>query len=317
MSNLPPPHWDTPGEVPRLDAGALYHRLEWAIRQLEHWGVKIPPGCRARNALRLLEQLHSANVRGEVAKVRTDPATVLAQHRTALELFLIVYAATHSQYPDHPFTRKKLEVVVRGSDRIEGRDTEPRNKQFELSVAARFRLGGILVFDGEPDLRFQIGRERWGVAAKRVTSGNDDQIKERLKKAVEQIEGQRLPGIIAVNLEGRLETLSEGADEAQWLTEVDAIFDVIFKYSQHYMNSYDVRGVLVYSELTRPLGSATRNGFPAIDMFRPWRFTRLYAPWDDQRGGEAFWSQWQANLRQQLVHCLTDPPAEVTHEPVS
>lgn len=305
---MSPTNWDTPGEPPQLHAGAIHRRLAWAIEKLEGWGVIVPPGSRARNALRLLKQLHEANLRGEPAGIRTDPSTFAAQHHTATELFLIVYAATLCNHPDHPFTRERLETVVRGTDGTEGRDTDPRNKEFELSVAARLCLGGLKVYDGEPDLRFEKGTELWAVAVKRITSRKGKQMKERLQAAVEQIERWSLPGIIALKLEGRLEGVTADADDPQWFEQVDAALDEVARYSEQYLQSYKVRGLLLYSDQTRPIAENTLNRRPVLDTSGAWRHTMFYFPWEDSRAGESFWALWRAQVQAHLDHCLADRP---------
>lgn len=287
----------------------MHTRLAWAIERLEEWGVKVPSGCRARNALHLLRQLHEANLRGEPASLRTDQATFAAQHHTAMELFLVVYAATLCDYPNHPFTRERFETVVCGSDGIEGRHTDPRNKEFELTVAARLCLGGIRVFDGDPDLQFDKGTERWGVAVKRITSKKGKQMKERLQYAVEQIERTPLPGIIAVKLEGRLEGVDADADDPRWFQQVDDALDEVARYSAHYLQSYQVRGLLLYSDQTRPTAENTLNQRPVLDTSGAWRHTMFYYQGEDTRPGESFWALWRARAQAHIIHCLTDSPA--------
>jgi hypothetical protein len=243
--------------------------------------------------------------------MRVAAETREAQLSFATELFLIVYSAARSRYDGHPFTREKLATVVRGSERAEGRDTGPRDKQFELFVAARFRLGGLDVYDGEPDLILRMGKHLRGVAVKRVSCDNYTQIRDRIKKAVDQINHTGLPGIIAIRLEGRLKNLSPGASEAQLAAEVDPIIDVIFQSSKYFVNNFAVRGVYVVSSLTRPVGEPTRNGYPTAETYTPTRFHRLYAPWDDEQALEAAWDRWQGRMNAHFVHCLSEwtPPA--------
>lgn len=307
---MPSTNWDSPGEPPRLHAGASLWRLEWAIGKLEERGVDVPPGCRARYALRLLRHLHEANLQAEPASIRADPTTFATQHRTATELFLIVYAATLCDYDDHPFTREKLETVVRGSDGAEGRHTDPRNKEFELTVAARLCLGGIRVFDGEPDLQFQFGAERWGVAVKRITSTKGKQIKERLRNAVDQIERTSLPGIIAIRLEGRLEGVTVDPNDPQWFEQADAALDEVARYSALYLRSYKVRGLLLNSVRTLATSLNALNQQPVLDTSGPWRYSLFYFPGEDMRPIASFWAQWRARVQAHLDHCLADPPPD-------
>jgi hypothetical protein len=289
-----------------MDAGAMHARLEWAIGKLEEWEVRVPPGCRPRNALRALDELQRANFPGGDMNRRIDPITYAAQLHTATELFVIVYAATLADYPDHPFTRERFEAIVRGADGAEGRHTDPRNKEFELSVAARLLLGGIKVFDGEPDLQIEMGAGRWGVAVKRVTSQKGKQMRTRLQDAVDQIERSLLPGIVALKLEGRLEGVTSDPDDPTWFEQADAALDEVARYSAEYLPSHQVRGLLLYSDQSRPTAENTLNRHPVLDTAGVWRHTMFYFPWEDPAPYRTFWAQWRARAQAHVAHSLTD-----------
>lgn len=316
-----PPHrtdWGKPFGTPPLDADALHKRLAWAITELERRGVRVPPGCRVRNAVRLLEQLREANLRPTRGQepLRIHLGTAMDQHHTASELFLIMCAAAQCTNDDHPFTNDKLAQIVRGPDSREGRDTSARDTQFELTTAVRLRLCGLDVMAGNPDFTFLLPTsEVVGVEAKRVTSDNVKQLKAALAGAVEQIERTRRRGVIAVNLERKLEGLT-GSTEAEEFTAVEGIYSQVFNLAENYADHPRVIGVITVSAVTRPLGVRAPNGLPQLDTFVPWTFTRLYRSRAEQESGSVWLRHWQETFGRNLVHCMASwsPPLNEVRE---
>lgn len=277
----------------------------------------MPAGCRMLNALRSLRQMDLAN-RPPALRPATgslpDVTTASAHLRAALEFFHIVYAATLCSNPNHPFTAERLEKIVRGPDVSEGRDRSSRNVEFELSLAARFRLGGIEVLDGEPDFRFRFGAEVLGVAAKRVTSQEVKQLKTAFKDAVHQIQQSGLRGVIAVNLEKRLDGLPESADDEETLRYVDEVYDAEPALANYYEGKRSVFGVITLATFERALARRAPNGLPQFEVSRPLRFRRYYENLLSRNSGEAFYNQWQANLAKHLRYCATAWTPPVTPE---
>jgi hypothetical protein len=260
------------------------------------------------NALESLRQMDLANrpttLRPDIVSL-PEVATASAHLTAALEFFYIVYAATLCTNSDHPFTAEKLARVVKGPDVSEGNDRSSRNIEFELYLATRFRLGGIEVLDGEPDFRFRFGSEILGVAAKRVTSPKVTQVKAALKDAVEQIQRAGLRGVIALNLERRLDGLPASAEDEEVLQYVDAVYDAEPGLSKYYEWKPRVFGIISVSSISRPLPEPAPNGLPQFHNARPFRFRRYYENLFARNSGEAFYNQWQANLAKHLRYCAT------------
>ncbi len=74
-----------------------------------------------------------------------------------------------------------------------------RNSQFHLYLAAVCQNAGLhpVTYD-EPDVSCTIDGREFSIAAKRIKSL--DQLKRHIKKAADQIQGARRPGIIAIEL---------------------------------------------------------------------------------------------------------------------
>jgi hypothetical protein len=126
------------------------------------------------------------------------------------EFYLIARTLPKDRDPD---TEGKLRVVLRGS-------AKAKDFQFELLLGALLAIADIKVRPAPPDLRFLFAGEEWGIAAKRITSG--EQLAKRTQRAVEQLEEERIRGIIAVNVDAFVRGLAvtEGAD-GRW-EEFDA-----------------------------------------------------------------------------------------------
>lgn len=80
------------------------------------------------------------------------------------------------------------------------RENSPgRDAQFELYLAAICQNAGLLPVDyEEPDVTCTVEGTKFGIAAKRLKRLS--QIKNRIRKAADQIKNANLPGIIALDL---------------------------------------------------------------------------------------------------------------------
>lgn len=76
--------------------------------------------------------------------------------------------------------------------------TPGRDKQFELYLAARFKMAQISTTREEPDLLCRIDDYEFTVAAKRIKSRN--QLFKRIKEAAKQIIKSKKPGLIAIDI---------------------------------------------------------------------------------------------------------------------
>jgi hypothetical protein len=115
-----------------------------------------------------------------------------------MELYCITSALTG---PDDELISVLRKAVV-GPHLTRSDQTAARNYQFECLVVALLRLAGIAdVISAEPDIRILVGESAIGIAAKRVTSLNPTQRKKQVRKALDQVHAQGIPGFIALNLD--------------------------------------------------------------------------------------------------------------------
>ena len=174
-----------------VGSGRLAGMLRTSIRVLES-RVPVPSTSRPRRALQWLKTIN--NQPELISNRDLETLRVLPSiHRTAWDTFLIAHAMRLTrERPYTPFTPEKLAQFLEGAN-VEGRrNTTPRNIQFELTTAAMLAIGGVEVYPNEPDVRFDYGRERVGIAAKRIMSPAPKQLRTHIKKAIEQIGGPHL-----------------------------------------------------------------------------------------------------------------------------
>lgn len=174
------------------------------VSRLEERGIELLPGNRAVRALEILAQSHDGRI-----PVRPDNpdglATIAAAIRDIWEFQLIARALPRDRDAD---LDGKLRVMLRTS----GRSEKPRDYQFELLVGAMFAMADIPVIPEPPDLRFLFQDREWGLAVKRVRSGQ--QLGPRTTRAREQLEEHGLRGLIAVNVDAFLEGVPASGDPA-------------------------------------------------------------------------------------------------------
>jgi hypothetical protein len=164
-----------------IGSGAIAERLRGSLDLLRKVGVEIHPQSRAQSALNFHDRLNADPTLMRIGDPEFE-ALLDAHHHTAIDLFVITYMAWEDRKRlGMPFTREKLQLIVKGDDLDRGRDSQQRNMQFELFVAAMLRLGGASVLDGEPDLRAEIAGVRVGIAAQRLRGTNDNTLEERVE----------------------------------------------------------------------------------------------------------------------------------------
>lgn len=291
--------WVESPDLVSIGSGALHPRLETALSYLERIGIRVPPTCRARNAARLLGRLN----RDEEAISRDDPAQlsrIQAGYRTAWETFLITFARWEARRDRwHPFTKEKLSALLGGPDVIEGRKTIARDTQFELYIAANLRLGGVEVRGGEPDVRFKLGYERFGIAAKRISSADLGQLRRHATKAAHQIETTGRRGFIAINLDSRFAATRVEQERSVLLGEFDAVFDSVNELLPELTELPHVAGVMVFGYATEWVFSDQH--LPRILIAAPFRWLGWSNDPAERLLFDEFMRRWRSGLEQHVA----------------
>ena len=286
-----------------LRSGQVEGRLKAVLDGLRYRGIRVPPSGRHERALQTIRRLNREGLRrGDEEDLRLAAAAT----RVAHQLIVVYLAAYETGSPQRRlFSPTKIECTLGGSllDEDEGRDGSARDMEFELLQAAKFRLGGVSVYAGEPDLRIRYGHERVGVAAKRIRSLRDDQVARHVKKAAEQIGGTGLRGWIAINLDARFRSISVSQSREDLLPEFDNIFDSV---SQSFRSQYENSDVLGFMLHGYTCGWKADEAVPQLKIATPVRWVR----WTDDPANELFFNDfadaWYGRL-EALLNRFYDP----------
>jgi len=163
----------------------------YVIAQFQALGLE-PPS-------RLVE-MHRVLSRGNVPFEDTDFFTALESLRDLHQLlFIFGQLRIHSENPRFRNVAKHLlnDSALPQYDK----DSPGRDKQFELYLAAICQNAGLVPVDyEEPDVTCFVDGTKFGIAAKRLKSGKISQLKKQVRKGADQLTGQGLPGIVALDL---------------------------------------------------------------------------------------------------------------------
>ncbi len=283
----------------RAGSALLVQRLHESLENFERlFGAVAPPQGRHHTALRLLDEWNQGP--GSLDDATDEDLRRLADaHRLAWETYVITVTAGEDRRNRRtPFTANRLRAMMGGSLHGEGRKTSPRNTQFELYVAATFRLPGATVFDGEPDLRLLYGTEEVGIAVKRIQSLNVDQVQKNARKAEKQIATQGLRGWIALNLDRRFQSVQPTQDEAERIQSFNAAFDSVRDALRRPAAKDHVLGFILFGYIFA--WSESSSGLPRLDWAPPVRWQALV---DDpgearlfQQFGDSLHARWECRV---------------------
>jgi hypothetical protein len=148
------------------------------VERVESLGVKVNPSSRLAQMLRVLQ-------RGFVPFDDPHFPIALESMRDLYQLGMIV-DQLDAQRDQHEFVENvKLMLKDAALPQDGGQNTDGRNYQFQLYLAAVCLNGGHSVRHEEPDITCTIGGTKFGIAAKRLTSLGG--LKDHVKKGADQI----------------------------------------------------------------------------------------------------------------------------------
>jgi hypothetical protein len=286
----------------------LAQRIRESLKVLETLGAELPNHGRFSQAADLLESWPSRR-----ASVSIDDHETLGAFgnaaRNAWDLYFIAVAAEQTAPRGRPsvFLREKLSLMLRGALDESGRDTEPQNTQFELLVAARLSLAGLSVYPGEPDLLFDFGTERTGIAAKRVRSLSFSRLSKHLKKAGEQIAGSGHRGWFAVNLDTRFERARGKVTPSDLDHEFGTIFDSVDKQLEDANRSESVLGFLLFGFSAEWIDAGAEG--PALHFANSIRWGRWTDDDEEEDFFRRFWLRFNEGSAARL-RVISDPSFE-------
>lgn len=174
---------------------SLYEAAKYVIHKLESLGIKLHSQSR-------LMKMHDVLVDKDGVPRRISPDD--SNFEVALEAIrdVLQFEFILDQIDVEADSRvfKKLRQACKDSalPQSDKYSTKGRNTQFELLICAICSNANLspILFD-EPDLTVHIGKQKFGIAAKRVKSRGN--IENNIRKAANQISMSELPGVIALD----------------------------------------------------------------------------------------------------------------------
>lgn len=284
-----------------MGSAHLARRLEEALDHLrDRFGVALPPNGRHQTALATLERLNSSEQPIDLGDA-SELTRISEAHRLAWETFLIVVAAIDDQRnPQTPFTPERFERMMGGDLMDKGRDSLPRNTQFELYVAAMLRLPGGTVTGGEPDLRMLYGQEEVGVAVKRIRSLNPDQVQKNARDAAKQIHAVGRRGWIALNLDTRFARMDYSQPETTRLNEFDETFDSVVSALRRASHKPHVLGFILFGYVVGWHPPDVEGDAPRLHVAAPLRWIGLSDDAGEVRLFDDFTRSWHQRTAKRL-----------------
>ena len=309
MSNSGPFTWRA-SDPERVGSVLLETRLRESLANLARvFKISVPQHGRHQDALEVLRRWNHSQAPINLSD-QEEMLRLAEAHRLAWETFLITVAADENRRNARtPFTRAKLRDMVGGGLVLEGRDGRARNTQFELYVAAMFRLPGCSVsgMDEGPDLLLRYGQEDVGVETKRIRSNNVDQVQKQARTAARQIEKKGLRGWIALNLDSRFEVVDYARDECEVLAGFSKAFDSVESALRRPALKSHVLGFILFGYVYSwhpPLNGTTE---PRLHWGAPFRWQSLTDEPEEatlfQEFHDAWWNRW---LNRRSTLCSRD-----------
>jgi hypothetical protein len=171
---------------------------DFSLRRFRECAIPVPAGSRLPVARAYIRSNRGRGIIQPTLQVALSEQ-ILEAHRSVMEFYLVACALEGR-------TDSLATVVPRalGGSALARHDSTSasRNFQFELLTAALLRLAGIRgVTLAEPDIRIAAGSTYLGIAAKRIRSLAERKREHHLRKAIDQLRLQGLPGYVFLNLD--------------------------------------------------------------------------------------------------------------------
>jgi hypothetical protein len=199
-----------PVDVSHLNTTTYDDRLlecQAVFDRLVQVGIPAPPSSRFieyRTMLRRFVDIGKRKDDPDLDLVALQPElaklNLAVLHRGMLELeeLALILDELPKQIPSTTWIPRVREIFAGTTTPAADTKRTPRDKQFELYIAALCIRAGFLVTLAEPDVVVDTGIAKFGIAAKRPSSSR--RIIERLREAAKQIQRSGIDGIIAIDL---------------------------------------------------------------------------------------------------------------------
>jgi hypothetical protein len=191
------------------------------LERLAEEGVLLPLDHRLSQAIRYLDVPED----GAPSIHEAERAAIMAAATGALlEALAVMEAHRASRSQRHLFTTERLRQLVQGRLLVpSGTRDDDANRRFETYVAALLVMGGFTVYDAEPDWHVLYANgERLGLAVKRINTGSERAIRDRVQEAAAQIARAKVRGLVVVNVNTLTSDLAPGLPPQEFGQAFDA-----------------------------------------------------------------------------------------------
>jgi hypothetical protein len=179
---------------PTITPRRRFELASFLIESIESAGVHVPTTSRLR---RMYDALHSG--KNTIAPDDSEYETALEAERD-LQLLGFVFDQCPAKETSNAF-RERLNKLINDSPlpQMDHEKSHGRDAAFELYVGAVCRAAQLHPVEwGEPDVTCVLNGVKYAFEAKRLK--NLKNMNDRVRKAVEQIDRSRLPGVIVLDL---------------------------------------------------------------------------------------------------------------------
>ncbi len=195
--------WYKGGEVPIGSRKTIEHG-DWIVRNFPRLGVVLNPSDRIQQSLDLIRSVQSRT------SERIAAYDLMEAERTIHEFYyigrtLLAFRSFHTAV-----TLDKLQTATNGNLRdVDDINHLPRNTQVELFHYCVYIQADLDPTMEEPDIVFRYSGKRIGCAVKRMRSPKDTKTKSRFRDAVKQLERYKVPGLVCIDVDIRVQSLVE------------------------------------------------------------------------------------------------------------
>lgn len=238
--------------------------LDFVCNEIESLGVKIPPSSRWGQIKRLYEAAEGSLI----PKDHPDYQFALEAERD-VQMMAFVFDHIGDLKADPEFLVQLKKTVQDSPLPQEDREnSDGRNAQFHLYLAAICKKADMVPRFAEPDLICHSEKTAFAVAAKRIK--NIDRLEERIRSARDQIVKAKLPGVIilditlAINRENARPDLPYSDDDFVRLCqrELNAFIDTKIEKIRQMLRGTEVRGIILEASIV--VHSADAKGEPTF-----------------------------------------------------
>lgn len=199
-------------ETRRAEAEALFDEFE---RTLASQGIKIPPDSKLEQAMLLARHIKYIREENAALPVLTPDEEDDMFRRTTWLWGMAPKVIAAARHEDFRELVPHLKLVVDGefAQSVPGDPNEDSDKLFELVIALavlpfakNLKVDTGNAADRNPDLLFDFGGQRWGIACKALYTGKPERYRDSVIKGASQIEKSEAErGVVCVSLRNLLD----------------------------------------------------------------------------------------------------------------